>query len=546
MIGSDAVDYEQYLIDITFTYLDIHFPPEEVEKILTNHPLTGPSGVRRLLGQIDPEYFGRAYVPWMYENEVPGFHHEIYEEMVSIEQQGGGIRYVEAAPRGSAKSTRWSFIFPLHCALYGLKHFIILLSDSSTQAEGNLSHIKETIENNEYILEDWGNLQGSTWRNDAALLKKVDVMLVAKGSGKAIRGIKHRHYRPDLLILDDVENDSNVLSKDQREKLLAWYDKAVAKAGDQHTDIIVVGTVLHYSSMLSTLLERPGYKSRKYKGVISETNNPAMWEEWERLYTNLDDNNRAETARIFYEENKEAMLDGVQVLWPERVSYYDYRKMIMDEGIAAFNSEVQNEPINPEDCPITEEDFHYYGNSECPAPNLRKCVIKGSVDPSMGKSIRSDKSSICVVAQDESGYLYVLLSDGQRRHPDKIMADIISYAGMYQFSEFACEVVQFQELFAHNLRQEAARQGVYLNVIEVRPTMDKILRITGILPMIKNGYIRFHPSQRELIKELCFLGKWRTDDEADALQMAVSLFTKPNVEFTHSMMPDITGISTNW
>lgn len=541
------MNYEEHLIDLTFEYLDKWFPPEEVEKILTEHPLIGPNGCRKLLGNIDLEYFGLSYFPWIYENEVPEFHHEIYAEMQDIESKGGGARYVEAAPRGSAKSTRWSFIFPLHCALYGLKHFIVLLSDSSTQAEGNLSHIKDSIENNPYIIEDWGNLVGPTWRNDAALLKKVDTMFVAKGSGKAIRGIKHRHYRPDLIILDDVENDANVLSKDQREKLLAWYDKAVAKAGDQHTDLIIVGTVLHYSSMLSTLLnDRPGYKTKKYKGVISETNNPAMWEQWEKLYTNLDDPHRAETARLFYEENEEVMLDGTVVLWPQRVTYYDYRKMILDEGIAAFNSEVQNEPINPADCPITEEDFTFYGTPECPAPDPRKCVIKGSVDPSMGKSIRSDKSSICTVAQDESGYLYVLLSDGQRRHPDKIMADIISYAGMYQFLEFACEVVQFQELFAHNLRQEAAKQGVYLNVVEVRPTMDKILRITGILPMIKNGYIRFHKSQKDLIKELCYLGKWKTDDEADALQMAVSLFTKPNTEFTHSMMPDITGISTNW
>lgn len=540
-------DYEQHLAELALKYLPKYYTPEQIEMILEKTPLTGPGGIRKQLAQIDIEFFGLSYFPWIYENAVPDFHHEIYDEMRDIEFQGGGARYVEAAPRGSAKSTRWSFVFPLHCALYGLKHFIILLSDSSTQAEGNLAHIKEAVEANEYILEDWGALQGSTWRNDAALLKKVDAMIVAKGSGKAIRGIKHKHYRPDLLILDDVENDANVLSKDQREKLLSWYDKAVAKAGDKHTDLVIVGTVLHYSSMLSTLLERPGYKTRKYQGVLSETKNPAFWKQWEGLYTDLDDKNRAETARLFYEQNERAMLDGVRVLWPNRVSYYEYREMIINEGIAAFNSEVQNEPINPEDCPIAEEDFTFYGTHDCPAPDLSKCIIKGAIDPSMGRTIRSDKSAICVLAQEIStGYLYIILSDGQRRHPDRIMADIISYAGTYNFSEFACEIVQFQELFAHNLRQEAAKQGVYLNVVEVRPTMDKILRITGILPMIKNGYIRFHKSQKELVNELCFLGKWRTDDEADALQMAVSLFTKPNDEFRPSLLPSVSGVSSRW
>ncbi|MFQ8732058.1 MAG: hypothetical protein ACLSAC_17470 [Enterocloster bolteae] len=41
------------------------------------------------------------------------------------------------------------------------------------------------------------------------------------------------------------------------------------------------------------------------------------------------------------------MLKGTEVLWEEKLSYYDLMKMRIDEGEASFNSEEQNEPINP-------------------------------------------------------------------------------------------------------------------------------------------------------------------------------------------------------
>lgn len=51
------------------------------------------------------------------------------------------------------------------------------------------------------------------------------------------------------------------------------------------------------------------------------------------------------------------MLEGTQVLWEEKLSYYDLMVMRVSEGEASFNSEEQNEPINPDDCLFMEEWF---------------------------------------------------------------------------------------------------------------------------------------------------------------------------------------------
>lgn len=137
--------------------------------------------------------------------------------------------------------------------------------DSSEQAEGFLDNIRVEFEENTAILEDFGSLAGSVWRSNV-LVTKTNIKIEAIGSGKKIRGRKHRNWRPDLIILDDVENDENVRTPEQRKKLKDWFDKAVSKSGDDYTDIVYIGTLLHYDSLLAKTLTNPAYRSIKYKG----------------------------------------------------------------------------------------------------------------------------------------------------------------------------------------------------------------------------------------------------------------------------------------
>lgn len=58
----------------------------------------------------------------------------------------------------------------------------------------------------------------------------------ALGAGKKIRGRRHKQWRPDLILCDDLENDENVNTPEQRRKLRNWFYKAVSKAGDTYTD----------------------------------------------------------------------------------------------------------------------------------------------------------------------------------------------------------------------------------------------------------------------------------------------------------------------
>ena len=91
-------------------------------------------------------------------------------------------------PRGHAKSTNFTFKDSLHAILYAYKHYILILSDSSEQAEGFLDDIKTEFEDNGNIIMDFGSLKGEkAWRT-GVILTKTDIKAEAIGSGKKSQG----------------------------------------------------------------------------------------------------------------------------------------------------------------------------------------------------------------------------------------------------------------------------------------------------------------------------------------------------------------------
>lgn len=520
--------------------------PERVQlrrEFEAGHPMTGPGGLRWKLGAIDMEFFGRAYFPHYFSRPSPEFH----RELDAIWQQGvlkgrypltpadtkaisrlPGVRRAVAAPRGHAKSTNLTFKGTMHSTLYGYKHYPIIISDSSEQAEGFLDNIRVEFEENTAILEDFGPLAGSVWRSNV-LVTKTNIKIEAIGSGKKIRGRKHRNWRPDLIILDDVENDENVRTPEQRSKLKNWFDKAVSKSGDDYTDIVYIGTLLHYDSLLAKTLTNPAYRSIKYKAVIQFSQADDLWQQWESIFTDLANDDREADALAFFQAHKAAMLEGTQVLWEEKLSYYDLMVMRVSEGEASFNSEEQNEPINPDDCLFMEEWFEYYNEAEI---NFRDPVFDffGFIDPSLGKTKRSDFSAIVTLAKHRSsGYMYVVDADIERRHPDRIIADVLAKERWLRASfghgyrKLGAETNQFQWFLKEELAKASAKAGLYLPIEEVQQTSDKVMRIQTLQPDVKNKYIKFNRRHKRLLEQLTQFPMGAHDDGPDALEGARSI-----------------------
>lgn len=324
----------------------------------------------------------------------------------------------------------------------------------------------------------------------------------------------------------------NVNTPEQRKKLRDWFYKAVSKAGDTYTDIVYIGTLLHFDALLANVAKNPSYKSVRYQGVISFATNGELWDAWESIFTDLSNDNRQEDALEFFQANREAMLEGTAVLWEEKLSYYDLMVIRISEGEASFNSEIQNDPIDPENCTFQEEWFDFWDDEGKAQPDFSdpKFLFVGANDPSLGKNKKSDTSSIIALAKDtQTGYLYVVIADIAKRKPDQIIEDALDASRRLQreykrpYYKFGVETVQFQYYFAEIMRQRAAAVGEYLPIEEINSTQNKDARIQSLQPFVKNGYIKFSKKHKTLLKQMTEYPMGKNDDAPDGLQMAVKL-----------------------
>ncbi|MBF0466719.1 MAG: phage terminase large subunit [Nitrospirae bacterium] len=498
----------------------------------------------------DLEFFARTYFPHYIKSPSSKLHKYLsarYMELVrsSAEHNGGsatpGGKEVDAAPRGNAKSTWTTLILPMWVTAFNLRNFVLIVSDTMSQSEDFISFIKAELESNERLNQDFPNItgEGKTWRADT-LITKNGVKIRGVGAGQKLRGMRHGSRRPDLVICDDLENDEAVMSVEQRRKLEDWFFKALMKIGQKDTIYIVVGTVLHYDSLLSKLFKKPGWRGKKFKAIMRYSESK-RWEEWENIFsagsapsgitksTALNEPDEKETAETmadaYFNRHRDEMLADVDVLWPEVEDYYYLMKMRVSEGPAYFDSEKQNEPINPDDCLFSEHWIQYFDDASEP----KNVPLYGVVDPSMGKKSKRHDPSAIICGRFSNGILYVTIADIERRHPDRIIEDILTYHRKERFQVFGVESVQFQEFFKDTLIKEAHRQNLTLNVTEIRSSADKLLRIQTLQPWIKNGWIRFKKSQRTLIEQLIRYPLYDHDDGPDALEMLKSLVEHNNL-----------------
>jgi len=467
---------------------------------------------RQRLALADFAYFCRTYFPHHVKGEPSSFHTFLFERLPSIAAAPEGCRDLIAAPRGNAKSTYASQLFVLWCLVTRRKRYAVLISDSFDQAAVLLEGIKAELEANPRLATDFPDHCGAgpTWQVGVAVLRS-GAKLQAAGSGKKLRGFRHGAQRPDIVILDDIENDENVRTPEQRDKLEAWVDKAVDPLGppDGSMDIIFVNTFLHHDAVARRKSRNPMWRSVVFKAVIRWPDRMDLWDRWEETLRNEGE----EAADAFYAARQAEMLAGSQVLWPAVQPLVRLMKIRVRVGRQAFDSEYQNDPL--------DEAAALFAQLQFWVNRLPEWVFVGACDPSLGKNNRrSDPSAILVGGLNrETGILDVVEADIRRRLPDRIIEDVIAWHQQYRTLKFGVEVVQFQEFLRTELVKRSAARGCPVPAVAITNSTDKSLRIESLQPHVANGLIRLHPGQTTLLDQLRHFPQADHDDGPDTLEM---------------------------
>lgn len=469
----------------------------------------------RVLAPDGFEFFCTTYFPHYLTKAPSRLHLHLFTDlppMLTADAGAGrkGHRKLKIAPRGAAKSTIATQLFTLWCALRQIKRFVIIAMDTYEQAALMVEAIKVEIEANPRLAYDFPEFAGAgrRWR-EGEIVTRNHVMILGAGARQALRGKRFGPHRPDLVILDDIENDVNVESPAYRKKLQGWVEKTVLKLGpaDGSLDVVMVGTVLHYDAVLVRLSQAPGWDVRHFRAIETWPDRMDLWDRWQEIFLN-----DSETAAFaFYQDNQVDMDEGALVNWPE----YEPLYTLMVERASsetAFMSEKQGEPISD------ESPFRSIIFWALKKPNL---VFFGAVDPSLGKlGANRDPSAIIVGGFDrETGVLDIVEASIARRLPDLIISDVIAMAKRWRPALWFVEAVQFQEFLRTEIMKAAIRQEVPLPAIPVLPIADKALRIQRLQPPIAAGLIRLHASQTSLVEQLRQWPSGAHDDGPDCLEM---------------------------
>lgn len=437
----------------------------------------------------DIEAFGKTFFPHHIQNETPDFHREIYSDYMNFDLE----RIAIGAPRGHSKSTITDLVFLAWCIVEKKVKFVLLVSDTYSQAVLFLETLKAEFESNEELRKFYGVMTSKNWSEGEIIVN--GIMVKAIGAGMKVRGLKFRESRPDLVLVDDLENDELVESKDRREKLARWFNGALIPSLAKGGRVIMIGTILHYDSLLANILSVDKYKEYKT-----------------RLYRAIKDDDTS--------------------LWPEHLSREELEKLkqeYIDKGQASlFYSEYMNNPIDKESQEFKQGWFKYRKWAEVQALNTRKFL---TIDTAISQKASADYTGFVMNFVDMQGFWNIKCLQ-HRLNPKELIDLLFRLQDEHNFEQIGIEKTIYLDAIKPFLDDEMRKRGKFLPIVPLEHKQQaKELRIRSLIPLYSSGSV-FHIEGEcsALEEEALTFPKGIHDDVLDAMAYQVQIAQKPYQE----------------
>jgi predicted phage terminase large subunit-like protein len=469
--------------------------------------------------------WARDLLPHYVRREYSAMHRWLAARLDALREARGSKLNV-LGPRGGAKSTIVTVAYVLREAVEGLEPYIWIVSDSKPQAHGHLENLKAELTGNpELALRYPASAgRGPVWRAGTIRLRN-GVAIEAFGTLQPLRGRRRGEHRPSLVVCDDLQSDRHAISPLLREQTQRWFHGTLLRAGSRRTNFVHLATALHREALALELLRTPGWTNRVFRAIERWPDDMALWAAWEAIYSDAANPQARAAAAEFYAAHRAALEAGAVVLWPEEEDLLTLMQQRAESGHAAFEREMQNAPVSPEQCEWPESWFNaglwfVHWPEELDVRTM-------ALDPSKGADARrGDYSAYVLLGVDRERLVY-LEADLARRPTPTIVADGVALWRRFRPDAFGIEANQYQELLAGEFAEEFQRQGL----LPVAPWLldnhvRKAVRIRRLGPLLAARRLRFKadsPSTRLLVEQMRDFPHAPHDDGPDAAEMALRL-----------------------
>lgn len=465
----------------------------------------------------NPLLFGLLFLPHHFRLLPPPlFHVKIITECMKN-------RFLAVqAPRESAKSTIVTFLQATHGICFKRFRFIVIVQNTFNKAAGSLDSIKKEFKDNRDLLNSFPvtitrDAQGdSIFRHPDGFETRV----ICKGADQigSVRGEKFGAWRPDLIIIDDLEDDELVKNPERRKELQDLYDEALIPAGESgKVQVLAIGTILHDDCQMAKLVDPD-------------------------LYT--------EYRKLFYTARHVGKLDGLRhSLWPEKWSL-EYLDRLEQDKPAVFAKEYMGDPAIGSQETIRREDFRYWkvdnnrvvllneDNTVQASWDYKECKAAIAIDLAWEDKQSSDFSAVVPALLTPGNDILIdsyVAKKGLR--PDELENIIFEMSKKYEMLtgkrvQIGLEKAKLEKVMKWFLSEAQRRRNQWLWLKDISwGTKDKVERI---LARVGNRYAQhaiFHKKgMGDLENQLVRLRSVAHDDIADCVGMLPEMLAyAPNI-----------------
>jgi len=309
----------------------------------------------------------------------------------------------------------------------------------------------------------------------------------AKGQGFQIRG-----FRPDMIICDDLEDDSVIYSKDQRDKLENWFFRTLLPTLKPDQNLVYIGTKLHQFALISKLQLKPEFKSNLYRALVD---GKSIWED----------------------------------MWPVK----ELLKRRRDFGEYAFQAEYQNNPLSLTEQPVKP---HYLEDVKAEGKKVLRCM---SIDPGISEKESADFRAIQVMDKTEDGKFKEVLTIKGRWGINEQIKKVIDLYIKLKPDRVLLEEVAFQKVLRNLIIEKSRERDIYIPITRAelgvgpnkRPK-DKMTRLLQVIHLFEQKLVEI--TNTETIQELLSFPFGDYDDMVDVT--VFNLYWLSNWQMGRSMV----------
>lgn len=392
--------------------------------------------------------------------------------------------------RESGKSSILTTAFPIWAITGCLqKKFVVIVGRTQELASAHLRSISDALGDGLVKKDFWPyEVEQNIANAGAIILPKYGARIVAFGREQAMRGLRHGEHRPDLIIMDDVEDTASVKTPEARDASHKWFTSELIPIGSDTAKYIFIGNLVHEDSLLSRIRNEIHEGIREgefleYPIVVDDT--PL----WLARFPNMQ-----AIAKL---EKKV----GNPITWMR-----EYMLRLISDGT----------PL------IKAEDIKTFTKVPVPSYTGQKRRMIVGVDPAISEKTHRDMTAmvrITVIGSGNKKKYYVHANPiNQQLDIIKTVRWINLYNKHFSRPKFYVEQVAYQRALVQLLQQS----GEIIDVKGINPVGDKRSRLSMIAYKIANGEILFQDHGcEELIKQLVNFDTVAHDDLVDALTMAI-------------------------